>query len=141
MLLYVSKRASHTHATVHGMLSSLAQTIGLGSTVPKRPTPLLAVLLFWAPGKESAQNLYRAEVTLGACLDLVKKRGDFFRLQSNWKQPEHICHRWATNAQACQLNSQRFFCWLFFVPDAAPDLAITVSASLEELGVVNSARV
>ena len=136
---------SHTYTTLRGMLSSLAQTVGLGSLVPQRPTLMLAVLLFWAPGKLNGLNLMRTEITLGACLGAFtgvrRNKNLFFRFQSRWKQPERICPPWATDAHACRLNSQKFFCWLWFVADGAPDLAETVSASLEELGVVDSATV
>ena len=123
------------------MLSSLAHAVGLGSPVPEKQLRLLAVLMFWAPGKANGVNRTKAEANLGACLGIVTKKSHFFRFQSTWKQPEHICHRWATDAHACQLNSQQFFCWLFFLEDAAPDLAVTVSASLEKLGIVDKAVV
>ena len=129
------------YTTLRDMLSSLAQTAGLGSLVPERKSRLLAVLLFWAPGKANGVNRLKAEVTIGAILGMVKKKARVCRFQSSYKQPEHICHRWATSAQACQLNSQHFFCWLYFVENAAPDLAITVSARLEELGIAEKAVV
>ena len=122
------------------MLSSLARFIGLEGPVPPRRTRLLCMLT-WAPGKANEDNLLKVEVKLGACLGLCKKKVKLYRFQSTWKQPDHICHCRATDAHASQLNSQQFFCWFFYVEDGATDLARTVSATLEELGVVDGAVV
>ena len=123
------------------MLSSLARSLGLGNHVSE-PGDLgfLAVLAVWAPGQASWSNQIEMEGAIAVCLDMVGKETSMFRFPSDRHQPDRICHRLATALEACKLNSQHFICW-FSLVDAASDVAMTIAASLVELGMVDSATV
>ena len=123
------------------MLSSLARSLGLGSLETESEiTSFLAVLAVLAPGQASWCNKFRVEEAIAVCLKMLCKKASFYRLHSDRDQPDRICHRLATSTEASQLNRQQFTCWLTAVA-AAPDAAMTIAASLEELGVVDSATV
>ena len=118
------------------MLSSLARRLGLGNHVSE-PGDLgsLAVLAVWAPGQASWSNQIEMEGAIAVCLDMVGKETSMFRFPS-----DRICHHLATALKACKLNSQQFTCW-FSEVNAPPDVAMTIAASLVELGMVGSATV
>ena len=132
------------------MLSSLARCLGLGSLEFERLGSLesgseipgfLAVLVVLAPGQAFEWNELRVEDAIACCLNMLcKEAADFYRFHSDRDQPDRICHRLAISTETSQLNRQHFICWLSEVA-AVPDVAMTIAASLEELGVVDSATV
>ena len=123
------------------MLSSLARSLGLGNHVSEPEAQgFLAVLVFWAPGQASISNQYRMEGAIAICLNMVGKKACMFSFPSDRHKPDRICHRLATSLEACKLNSQQFICW-FSEVNAPSDVAMTIAASLVELGMVDSATV
>ena len=123
------------------MLSSLARSFGLGSLVSDDGKQgFLAVLAVWAPGQACLLNEMKMEIAIAKCLNMMCKPAQLLRFHSDRDQPDRICHRLATSTEACQMNNQHFVCWLSAVT-AAPDIAMTIAARLEELGVVDSATV
>ena len=78
------------------------------------------------------------EIAIAKCLNMMCKPAQCFRFHSDRDQPDRICHSLATSPEAFQMNIQHFICWLSAVT-APPDIAMTFAASLEELGLVDSA--